>query len=646
MTTGTNTGDDLSCYSCAHRARPGDHYCERCGSALGTLSVSWHPATGNGQPHADQGPVGAAPTLDGTTRYLCAAAHLDEEFCDEAIAEFLVEPVRAIPPSPGVDSAAVLREAVAAQTRRRIRDGLLLALLALLALVNLATVIFWAVAVAVAVALQAIGASRNRRMAAGMAQLLATNAGNSRRMVAGVAQLLATGAGRNRRNFAVLVVVIWVALGLLLPLTVLSFAAAAGLNNLVELSTLQLLPDNSWLTLLISGLMLLVLIVDEFTVAKLMTSSFRRDRFDPDAGRAPSEWERLARCLGHSSFRTELHRVARSDESSQAAGQADVVVYRGYDPFIGAGEQVDRHVIALPLEPSEDDTDGNPAPISVNDLHRHVTEALAALRSSSSLSPGRRLEQLRLREQVLMPADRLLFNRTNQLHSPVLPDLSHPPLAHLPLGAARALAEDPLEWARYYSCFRVESWDRDLTTSCYLHIGTDQRMLYLEWTYCVLLPVSEHYRSVDRPADSPWTVFGRSLAELVTLPASVIRRLRSVFRRRTVLVQRAGEVVPARYGAAQSLRELAADTETQAYFQEADVERYISIIDRTLFRAVGQFLEQRGYSVVEFTKMTESVVNNFIQGDVIGSALGKGSTVSGSSVRVNAGRAGRTKGAK
>ncbi|MGH3839116.1 MAG: hypothetical protein ACRDSF_25975, partial [Pseudonocardiaceae bacterium] len=129
MTTGTNMSDDLSCYNCSHRTRPGDSYCEQCGSALGAQPAPWHPAKGNGQPTVRQGPVGATPTLDGTTRYLCAAAHLDEEFCDEAIAEFLVEPVRAIPPSPGVDSAAVLREAVAAQTRRRIRDGLLLALL-------------------------------------------------------------------------------------------------------------------------------------------------------------------------------------------------------------------------------------------------------------------------------------------------------------------------------------------------------------------------------------------------------------------------------------------------------------------------------------------------------------------------------------
>ena len=618
-------GDGLSCYRCSHRARPGDRYCEQCGSALGVMPAPWQPASGNGQSPGSQGPVGAAPGLDGTTRYLCAAAHLDEKFCDDAIAEFLVEPVRAIPPSPGVDSAAVLREAVAAQTRRRIRDALLLALLVVLARASPDTVILWTAAAGIAAALQA------RR---------------ARRALTGTGQLLATDAGRTRRDLAMLVVVAWLALCVLLPIAMLSLKQALGLGRMPsDLSTSLLLPDDitRW-TWLISGLLLLVLIVDEFTVAKLMNSSFRRDLFNPDASRAPSQWQRRVRSLGHRSFRAALHRVTRSAEGSQAtAGQADVIVYRGSTPFIGAGEQVDHHVIALPLEPSEDESDADPVPISVSDLHRHVAESLADLRSPSSLSPGQRLEHLQQREQVLLPADRLLLNRSVQSQLPVLPDLSRPPLAQLPLDAARDLAENPLEWARYYHCFRVESWDRDLTTSCYLHIGTDQRMLYLEWTYCILFPVRERYRSIDRPAESPLTTFGRILAELMTLPASVLARLRSVFRRRNMLVQRAGELVPDRYGAAQSIRELAADTEAQTYFQDADTERYVNIMDRALVRSVGKFLEERGYSVVEFTQMADPVINNYnVQGNVTNSFLGGGNR----NVRMNMAPAGGTKGTK
>ncbi len=90
-----------------------------------------------------------------------------------------------------------------------------------------------------------------------------------------------------------------------------------------------------------------------------------------------------------------------------------------------------------------------------------------------------------------------------------------------------------------------------------------------------------------------------------------------------MLPQRAGELVPERYGAAQSIRELAADTEAHTYFQDADTERYVNIIDRTLVRAVGKFLEERGYSVVEFTQMADPVINNYnVRGNVTNSTLG------------------------
>jgi hypothetical protein len=123
----------------------------------------------------------------------------------------------------------------------------------------------------------------------------------------------------------------------------------------------------------------------------------------------------------------------------------------------------------------------------------------------------------------------------------------------------------------------------------------------------------------------------------------VLARLRSVFRRRKVLSQRAGVLVPDRYGAAESIREIAADTEAHTYFQDADTERYINIIDRALVRAVGQFLEDRGYSVVEFTRMADPVINNYnVQGNVTNSMLGGGNR----NVRMNMAAAGGTKGAK
>lgn len=620
MTIEINTGDDLTCRHCSFRNGAGDRFCERCGQAV---VPQWpapsRPATPtmDGPAHNSRfsgRPRGFPPAQqDATTRYLCAAAHLDPAFSDPAITEFLVEPVRAIPPAPGVDSAAVLRDAVAARARRRIRDAILVLLVVVFAFVSLSALLIWLIVALIASVGGATVSSSRPAIA------LAHRLGDS-----------AAGMWRNVVIFGLL--------------------AVAGISLLPQLLSLGLfgVPADSLSDVLralfIAVLALAVIAIDEFTVHHLVYTSFRRGGFIPDGRRASSSWERAVRTLGHDSFRHSLARLEGADEqATQNRHLADVIVHRDFSPFIGAGAHIHRKIIPLPLEPAEkdgaDDLWGNaglkPQPISVVELHQHIAAAMNELRSSSSLGPGGRLAGLTIREQVLMAADRLLNNLDSQPQPAVLADLHRPPAAHMPVGDARHLADTPQEWARYYQCFRVEAWDRDLTTSCYLHAGTDQRMLFLEWTFCVLPPIQEGYRDIDRFRDPVLTPLRRSLMELVVLPATVIRRCRSVFHRFKPLIQRHGEVVPDRYGAGKSLREIAAAGDIQTYFQDVDAERYVKILDATLFRAVGQYLENHGYSVVEFMKMADPVVNQFSNsGNFFGTfAMGVGNTVQGNTTK-------------
>jgi hypothetical protein len=108
-------------------------------------------------------PQPAVAGEDGTTRYLCAAAQLDPDFGDRSIAEYLVERVRAVPPSPGVDSAAVLREAVAARARRRLRDGVLLLLLLMFAVTSPGSAVLWLIVALVGASITGAGKGISRR---------------------------------------------------------------------------------------------------------------------------------------------------------------------------------------------------------------------------------------------------------------------------------------------------------------------------------------------------------------------------------------------------------------------------------------------------------------------------------------------------
>jgi hypothetical protein len=611
--------DGLTCQRCSFLNRTDDRYCERCGEAIDGRPAHNGRSAHNGQTAHNGGSArGISPEQrDATTRYLCAAAHLDPAFGDRAIAEFLVEPVRALPPAPGVDTAAVLRDAVAARARRRIRDAILLLLLVVFAFVSLPTLVIWlVVALGVSIGETSVGSSHS-------ALALARNLGGAT-------------SGRWRNAVIIgLVVVAGIVLLTQLPSLVLLGASPAGLSGV--------LPEGlafSYGAFSIAMLALAVIGVDELIVHHLVYTGFRPSNFIPDGRRARSDWERTVRTLGHASFQQPLARLASADEQDpHNQDLADVVVHRGFSPFIGAGTQIHRKIIPLPLEPAEkgnaNDNGSNPGPepqpISVVKLHEHVAAAMNELRSSSSLGPGGRFAGLIKREQILMAADRLLTNLDTQPQPAVLADLYRPPAAHIPAAAARHLANTPQEWARYYQCFRIEAWDRDLTTSCYLHAGTDQRMLFLEWTFCVLPPIRSIYRGIDRLQDPFLAPLRSSLMELVTLPATAIRRLLSVFHRFKPLIQRDGEVVPDRYGAGKSLRELAAAGDVQTYFQDVDAERYVKILDATLFRAVGKFLEDHGYSVVEFMKMADPVINQFNNsGSFFGSfAMGVGNTVQG-----------------
>lgn len=627
MTAEINAGDDLTCRHCSFRNRPADRFCERCGEAVAPQRpIPPLLAEPPGWPAHNGGPTGPARGLlpaqaDATTRYLCAAAHLDPAFSDLAIAEFLIEPVRAIPPAPGVDSAAVLRDAVAARARRRIRDAILLPLLVVLAFVSPPALLLWLVVALVA----SVGGA---------------TVGSSRPPIA-VARSLggaAVGSWRNTVFFALLVLAGILLLPQLLSLGLFGAPPADLYRALSEGSSF------SYWVLFIAVLALVVIGIDEFTVHHLVYSSFRRGSFLPDGRHTGSGWERAVRTLGHESFRHSFARIEAADEhGAHHPDLADVVVHRGFSPFIGAGAQIHRKIIPLPLEPAEKSAAGDPGgktrpeprPISVVELHQHVAAAINELRSSSSLGPGGRLAGLTRREQVLMAADRLVTNLDTQPQPAVLGDLHRPPAAHIPVAAARRVADTPQEWARYYQCFRIEAWDRDLTTSCYLHAGTDQRMLFLEWTFCVLPPIQEGYREIDRLRDPVLTPLKRSLMELVVLPATVIRRYRSVFHRFRPLVQRDGEVVPDRYGAGKSLRELAAARDVQTYFQDVDAERYVKVLNAALVRAVGKYLEDHGYSVVEFMKVADPVVNqinNVSGGTFFGSAVGFGNTTQGNNI--------------
>lgn len=554
-------------------------------------------ATENRPDQAEQ-PAPTAPTgtwapirqppaqRDDTTRYLCAAAHLDARFADGAIREFLVEPLRAISPSPAIDSATVLREAGAARRRGLLRDRLLLAILILLLFKGTGVALLWTVfGVGLAVVAAARRRVRHRRLLAVLGGLL-----------------IAVGA-----------------LAAAQLLVLLFVGAAFGLGALVTalpgVSSFTIGPY----TVLLPLATLIVLVLDRYAVALLMTRSFRRGMFVPAPDTDTWPGERWVRGIGHRRYHRQLARV-------EAAGAHNLTAYRGYEPFVGAGVRGEPLVQPIQLTPrrSDDEDDEPPRPFTLAELYDYVTAQLMTLRDSSSLAPSARLAGLTVQGQVIVPVAELLVNFADPATRIVLPSLDAPPGQTVPDGVVADVTERPLEWMRYYRCFRMETWNRDVTVSAYLHFGASDRVLYFEWIPFVLHPIAARYRVVDQQPVEPLGPLRDALLEWTRLPGTLLWRSGRLFRRLKPIATRRGFVVPAQYGSSYSLRELGASGMPDNYFQDSDVTRYVQLLTGRMWRAIGEFLEDHGIEVTDFMRQAEAVGDQYtfngpVHADSIGS---------------------------
>lgn len=524
---------------------------------------------------------------DHTTRYLCAAVHTFPGFADQAIREFLTEPLRAIPPSPGVDTPTVLREAVAARRRRQFRDWLLLVILIAFGIVSHAAIIGWVV---VGLVFTLAGVVRQPGREAGY--------GNVR-----AAQVLL---------FVIMVIALVTAL------------------FLVPIGEILALAQLGPLALVFGLLALAVVVTDEVVMWQLLTKSFRRGQFVPLPETDSWPGERLMRSLGQERFAERLRRI------TEMARTGNLIAYRGYSPFVGAGKHYEPFSMAISLEPAEESDEPDPRPeddpdwrpFSVMDLYNHVSSALGTLRDSPSLAPSDRLSGMTERAQIVVPVAELLANLDTPEAGAVLPDLNQPPNQTIPPHQLAELAEHPREWLRYYRVFQIETWHRDLTLSVYLHFGINERTLYLEWTPCVLLPIVPAYRAVDRINPTGFELLWRGLMAFLELPVRLLTRLLWLFTRIRPARGSRGMLRPEAYGSSVSLRELAADANVQNYFQLLDVERYQKVLQGRLTRAIGEFLEAHDISVTEFMRQAEAVVNNFIGNDQVNVAIGNKNRIS------------------
>ncbi|MDX3195022.1 hypothetical protein PV458_42050 [Streptomyces sp. MN03-5084-2B] len=524
---------------------------------------------------------------DDTTRYLCAACYLDPAYGKRAISEFLVEPTRPVPPSPGLDAGRVLTEAVRARARRKNFDGLLVALMAVV-----------------------VGLLWDNPLLYGWIVLslllIVARAGKS---------AYTLDKAINPRTAFVLGLVVVVA-WLLVSYSDELFGSGSRYyspryHQDVEYGD----PSGGDTARTVIGLVFAVVVcvtvtLERWSLWNLLTSRFRRFGATVDGGSLTG--------LLTEDFRHQLVRYRETAEPAGAAG-APLVVYRGYNPFVGAGFRRNAWSMAIPLERLEDG-EGRPE-LTTEALYDGIREAIAGLRDAHALSPDHRLGGLTVTEAVFTPATELVDHLGEPEAAAYLPDIERPPNTRLAAAEVDRLRTEPKEWARYYLSFQVETWDRDLVLTTYLHVAVDDTTLYVEWTPYLLPPIRAEYRVVDKMRPDSLRPLGQGLLAWLEMPASLPGRILNLTSWIRQPKREPGVLDPDRYGSASSLRELASVDVLADYFQLVDIERYEKIIGSRLLPAIGRLLGDAGFSTAKFEAQAAVVINNdiTIRGDNRGS---------------------------
>ncbi|MET8846425.1 hypothetical protein [Amycolatopsis sp. NPDC004625] len=507
---------------------------------------------------------------DDTTRYLCAASYLDPGYGKRAITEFLVEPTRPVPPSPGLDAGRVLTEAVRARARKKNHDGLIVVLLAVIVALMWDNPLLygWIVLSVLLVA------ARTGKHAATPEKPFTT------------------------KTLVVLGVVLVVAVVLLVNADELFGTRSSRYYDdyIVETE-----PPGGDTARSVIGVLLAVVALVAVTIERwnLLTTRFRRFAAPtPDGGRLSG--------LLTEDFRDQLVRY-REDE---VPAGAPLVVYRGYNPFVGAGFRRDAWSMAIPLERLEDG-EGRPE-LTTEALYEGIRAAVANLRTAKALSPDHRLGGLTVTEGVFTPAAELIDHLGEPEAEAYLPDIERPPLTRLTADEVALLRSEPKEWARYYLCFQVETWDRDLVLTTFLHVAVDDTTLYVEWTPFVLPPIRAEYRVVDKMRPDSLRPLGQGVLAWLELPASLPGRIAHLASWIRQPKREPGVLDPDRYGAANTLRELASVNLFADYFQLVDTARYEKIIESRLLPAVRKLLDDAGFSTAKFDEQAAVVITNDI----------------------------------
>lgn len=534
----------------------------------------------------------ASNTATNTTRYLCAAGHLDEDFQDYVLRNVIHEERRALGESYGVDMLAVVSWCKAGLARINIRDSILTFLLSLHIIIPL--ILF----------LSALRAS-------------APTAPTYNQYPSNYPYSTPSPPSFNILSLLPLGMIAIV----LLIAAFVSFASLIFIFSLekwvkrrwpkshpgiISLLTVPwalippLGPILFWLGWLVGFIELLVRFYGK------ATNQLRKHTFNQQYRPVPLDF----------TLETKLR-------ESFSTNQRNVVAYSGDKPFAGAGDYltgwsfvVDTSKGApLALDLSGENHRQTPVQFTTHSLYEAVEKDARTLGFNELEIESK----LYVRGQYL-PEHSYFFNPNTMR-----------PVTSVDQKVVDFYKENSTEDIRYYQCLRFNAWRGEVVFTAFLRLIQRGKSLFIEFDYLLLPPMLPDYYWVDEREIMPtlgkvWQLFLRSFDRPVqTMLLAPFRLFRGPLytARQNRLVRVARNNPAFDYGAVTSLRHKASDDDYHLFFQKLDQEMYLKSVQKQMLETIYTFLKDHQIDTSEFNRQQQAIINS-------------GTIVSGGSVHIGA----------
>lgn len=287
--------------------------------------------------------------------------------------------------------------------------------------------------------------------------------------------------------------------------------------------------------------------------------------------------------------------LARVEEADRAG---NVTVYSAFSPFVGYGKVTSSWSFAVDIASARRDTPTRS--FTVQELYEHIEAGLREL-DLPGMEFGQRLF---VNGRDIRDDERFLHGHDG------------PPVNSVSGDLLASLMADPEERARPYLTISMAGWQGDLVTTTFVRFLLSRTDLFVEAARTAIPPLRPVFKAVDElemaPVDGEFSAllkasFKQTIPLLLRSPAAIIHELRASSRRdakRRQLSRRPD------YGALISIREAAADTNWQRYFQVFDHARYIKVIEQRIFHSLIVFLRAHNVDVSSLVSQAEVIVNN------------------------------------